>query len=115
MPAARTDKPTSTNTPTRNSVQVSCLRCGISASSPLKKSLYRKFKPENASDRDLSNSQSHQALRRNKSPHPGTPGSASVPCLPLRCHCLNSPRPALLQLQNENEPTQTRLAIDVWP
>src|SRR5580704_8951972 len=29
MPAARTDSPTSTKSPTRSSVQVNCLRCAI--------------------------------------------------------------------------------------
>src|SRR5271169_3112562 len=34
MPAARTDRPTSTNNPTRSSVHVTCLRCAIFSSLP---------------------------------------------------------------------------------
>src|SRR5580658_8440520 len=34
MPAAKTERPTSTNNPTRSSVQVNCLRCGIFSSLP---------------------------------------------------------------------------------
>src|SRR6267142_1797166 len=118
MPEPSTNSPTSTNIPTRNSVQVSCLRYAISASLPLfREPDYRKITRENASDKDPWNLQSLPVPLRNKFLRRGKPGSAyahsSLPTLRFRYARL--PPRACLPHRNENLPAQDRPAIDESP
>src|ERR1700688_1829278 len=67
MPAAKTERPTSTKSPTRSSVQVNCLRCAILSFLPfLLQRNYGKIKRETVSDIHLSFRQVLPARPQNK-------------------------------------------------
>src|SRR5271157_4626479 len=110
MPAAKTDRPTSTKSPTRSSVHVNCLRCAIFSSLPFDLSMdYRPFTRESASNIHLSYPQVLPGRPRNKLRHPAKPENESPPFwlrLPhfrwIRCA-----QPVWMRRRNESSPGRT--------
>src|SRR5271168_536888 len=87
MPAARTDKPTSTKSPTRSSVHVNCLRCAIFSSLPIDlPTNYGPFTRESASDIHLSYPQVLPVRPQNKLRHPAKPENELPPFWPRLPH-----------------------------
>src|SRR6266850_4531050 len=118
IPEPSTNSPTSTKSPTRNSVQVSCLRYAISASLPLfRQSDYRKITRENVADKDPWSLESLPVRLRNRFLRPGRPESAWAPSLPppLRCRSARLEPRARLPDRNENSPAQNRPANGASP
>src|SRR5580704_6259745 len=113
MPAARTDRPTSTKSPTRSSVHVNCLRCAIFSSLPFDLSKdYRQFTRESASDNHLSYPQVLLARLRNKLRRHAKPENESPPFWSRLPHFrwIRCAQPVWMRRRNESSPARNHPA-----